>query len=211
VNGARRVVVLIAAIAGLVLSACAPNRPRVAQRPGQDLVVLLPEADGKSGRAVVSNTAGSVNLSAAREATIITPSQAPSPVIKLDEDDVKALFADALAALPPEPQHFTLFFRFESDELTPESRALVPKVLQAVKGRPVPDVVVIGHTDSTGSAASNIELGLKRANAVRELLLKAGLAKSAIDVVSHGERELLVRTADEVFEARNRRVEISVR
>jgi outer membrane protein OmpA-like peptidoglycan-associated protein len=46
---------------------------------------------------------------------------------------------------------------------------------------------------------------------VRALLIKAGLSPSAIDVRSHGEAELLVRTADGVAEAKNRRVEITVR
>ena len=41
--------------------------------------------------------------------------------------------ATRLSALPPPPQHFTCYFRFESDELTDESRALVPEILQAVR------------------------------------------------------------------------------
>ena len=210
-NGAPQIIVLIAAIAGLMLPACAGRRSRTSMQPGQDLVVLLPDADGKAGKAVVSNKSGRVELDAAREATIISASQPPSPVTLLDPADVDALFKDVLAALPQAPEHFTLFFQFESDELTDESRALVPRVIETVRRRPVADVVVIGHTDRTGAAAVNFELGLKRANAVRDLLLKAGLTPSSIDVVSHGERDLLVATADEVFEAKNRRVEISVR
>ena len=73
----------------------------------------------------------------------------------MSEADVQRLFGDALSALPPAPQHFTLFFRFESDELTDESRALLPQILQAVKDRPFPDVAVVGHTDTTGTAAIN--------------------------------------------------------
>jgi outer membrane protein OmpA-like peptidoglycan-associated protein len=72
-------------------------------------------------------------------------------------------------------------------------------------------VVVRGHTDTTGSAAQNVALGLKRAHTVRSLLVNTGIDPSSIEVVSHGESELLVRTADDVFEARNRRVEITLR
>jgi outer membrane protein OmpA-like peptidoglycan-associated protein len=211
VNGASQAVVIIAAIAGLALPACAGRRARINQGPGQDLVVLLPEADGSSGRAVVSNASGKVELAAPRDSTVVSAAQPPAPVTRLDPDDIEAIFEDVIAALPPAPENFTLFFQFESDELTRESRALVPQVIEAVKRRPVPDVVVIGHTDTTGTAASNIDLGRKRANAVRDLLLEAGLSRSSIDVVSHGERDLLVKTADGIFEARNRRVEISVR
>ena len=56
----------------------------------------------------------------------------------LSEAEVQAQFGSLLSALPPAPQHFILYFRFESDELTAESRALVPDILRAVKDRPVP-------------------------------------------------------------------------
>jgi outer membrane protein OmpA-like peptidoglycan-associated protein len=46
---------------------------------------------------------------------------------------------------------------------------------------------------------------------VRNLLVEAGLAASAIDVASFGEADLLVPTADDTPESRNRRVEITVR
>ena len=57
----------------------------------------------------------------------------------------------------------------------------------------------------------NIELGLRRANAVRSLLITAGVDAIVIEVSSHGEADLLVKTADEVLEPRNRRVDITVR
>ena len=109
------------------------------------------------------------------------------------------------------PQHFILFFRFESDELTDESRAVLPQVLRAVKNRPVPEVAVVGHTDTMGTAASNIELGLRRANAIRSVLIDAGVDAALIEATSHGEADLLVKTTDEVPEPRNRRVDITVK
>jgi outer membrane protein OmpA-like peptidoglycan-associated protein len=46
---------------------------------------------------------------------------------------------------------------------------------------------------------------------VRGVLIDAGLDGSAIEIISHGETDLLVATADDTFESRNRRVDISVR
>jgi outer membrane protein OmpA-like peptidoglycan-associated protein len=129
----------------------------------------------------------------------------------MSDADVKRLFGEALAALPPAPRRFILLFRFESDELTDESRALVPKILEAVKSVPVPEVAVVGHTDTMGTRATNYDLGMKRASSVRDLLVKAGLNPSTIDVTSHGEGDPLVRTPDNRAEPRNRRVEITVR
>ena len=121
------------------------------------------------------------------------------------------MFGAALAALPPPASYFTLYFQFESDELTSESRALMREILAAVKNRALPEVAVVGHTDTMGTASANLQLGLKRAATVRKLLIDAGLGASLIDVTSHGEGDPLVRTADATAEPRNRRVEIAVR
>jgi outer membrane protein OmpA-like peptidoglycan-associated protein len=209
--GARPSAALIVTVAAGLLWDCGPRRVRTQARPGQDLVVLLPDPDGGVGRAVVSTPAGSTELAAARESTIVSPDKPPAPVIIMSEADAQQLFGDALSALPAAAQHFTLYFRFESDELTDESRALLPQILQAVKDRPFPDVAVVGHTDTTGTPAGNIELGLRRANSIRNRLVTAQVAASLIEATSHGEADLLINTADEVLEPRNRRVEITVR
>ena len=211
-NHPRPFAVLIPTLATGLVMGCGPQRLRTADRPGQDLVVLLPDpGDGTIGRAVVSNQAGAVNLAAARESTSVSPNQPPAPVTVMSQAEIRRLFGDALSALPPARQHFVLFFRFESEELTDESRAVLPQVLSAVKNRPVPEVAVVGHTDTMGPAASNIELGLRRANAIRSALIDAGVDAALIEATSHGEADLLVKTADEVSEPRNRRVDITVR
>jgi len=211
-NVAPRILLLMATLVAIALvSACALRSGRGSERPGQVLVVLLPDSDtGEVGRVVVSNPSGSTELSTAWSSTRVAASRAPV-VRMLSQADVTRRFAEIIATLPPPPRHFTLPFRFDSEELTDEGQKLVQDVLQAVKNQPVPDVVVVGHTDTTGTPQSNAELGLRRANTVRNLLVEAGLSPSAIDVRSHGEAELLVTTADGVFEPRNRRVEITVR
>jgi outer membrane protein OmpA-like peptidoglycan-associated protein len=176
------------------------------------LIALLPDPETKiTGRARVSNEFGSTSLSTARAASHTTGSAAPGAVSTISESEVTRLFGDALAALPPAPRHFTLQFRFESDALTAESAALIPEILQAVKVLAVPEVVVVGHTDTMGDAKSNVALGLKRAATVRTILVQAGLPPATIDVTSHGEADLSVKTRNNMPEPRNRRVEITVR
>jgi peptidoglycan-associated lipoprotein len=220
-NRTRRVGLLgTTAVAGL-LSACGSKHVKTPE-PAPDpktatLVVLLPDDEGgKTGRAIVASnkaptTGGSVELAKPREATIVGINHAPTRGTVMSEDEIKREFGSLLATLPPPAQHFTLYFRFQSDELTAESRALVPEILRAVKNRPLPEVDVTGHTDTTGSSTSNFELGLKRATMVRGLLTDAGLDPSSIEVTSHGEAVLLVKTADNTYEPRNRRVEITIR
>jgi outer membrane protein OmpA-like peptidoglycan-associated protein len=209
---ASLVAVLIVTLAAGAVSGCVPKRIRTPGRSAPDLVVLLPDpGDGTVGRVVVSNSSGAATLATARNSVSVSSNQPPGPVTVMTEADVTRIFGDALSALPLAAQPFTLFFRFESDELTDDSRALLAQILGAVKGRPFPDVVVIGHTDTMGTRASNIELGLKRAAAIRGSLIDAGIDASTIEVTSNGEADLLIGTADEVLEPRNRRVEITVR
>jgi outer membrane protein OmpA-like peptidoglycan-associated protein len=205
-------VIVFAALAAAFVVACGPRRIAGPSRPGQDLIVLLPDLEtGLTGRASVTNEGGSAKLEVERDATRVAANQSPSPVSTLSRADVKGMFGDALSALPPAPRHFILYFRFESDELTDESRALVPEILKTVKATSVPEVAVVGHTDTTGSPDANFKLGLKRATTVRDLLVKAGLDPSFIEVTSHGKADLLIHTTDGTLEPRNRRVEIAVR
>jgi len=206
----RRAFMAVLAVAVFV-SACAPKTARTDPQ-AQVLVVLLPDTDtGNVGRIVVSNPAGQTELSTAYASTRVTTNGRQPRARTMKQDDVMRQFADAIGTLPPAPLHFTLFFRFDSEELTDESRAVVQDVLKSVKAQPVPDVQVIGHTDTTGTTESNFELGMRRANSVRAMLVDAGLNPSAIDARSFGEMELLVKTANGVFEPKNRRVDITVR
>lgn len=193
-------------------SACAPRQVEKPAAPAATLVVLLPEGEaGQSGSVVVSNNAGRSELSSPYQATRVAAAGAPSPPAPMDEGEIAREFGDVLANLPPAPLVFNLYFNTDSSELTAESQALLPKVLQAVADRIVPDVTVIGHTDTTGSTASNFRLGLKRAVTVRGLLVATGVDPALIQVESHGEADLLTKTPDNTPEARNRRVEITVK
>ncbi len=210
-NSSRRLRACLAIAAVSMAAACGPKQIAGPARPGQDLIVLLPDSDTKAtGAAGVSNPLGAVDLAAERDAALVAPNRAPL-LTKVSAADVEKIFGEALSALPPAPRRFTLFFRFESDELTDQSQALIPQILAAVREHVVQDVVVIGHTDTMGTQQANFELGLKRAMMVRNLLVAAGLEGSTIEATSVGELDPLVNTADETPEPRNRRVDIAVR
>jgi len=203
-------VVAAAATAGCGAKHVKPTKS--AAPPPSTLIALLPDPEsGVTGRARVNNEFGAANLGAPRAATTVKADGPPGAVTPISEDDVTRLFGAALNALPPEPKHFTLYFKFESDALTDESSQKVSDILSAVKRLSVPEVVVIGHTDTLGDTKANATLGLKRAMSVRNVLVDAGISASMIEVASHGEADLLVKTGDNAAEPRNRRVEISVR
>jgi outer membrane protein OmpA-like peptidoglycan-associated protein len=208
---ARLLAVLLAASASL-MTGCAGKRVPQPARPTPALIVLLPDAEtGTTGRARVTNEFGSADLDAARDSTQAVADGRPGPVTTISEAEVARIFDTALAALPPPPRHFTLRFKFESDELTEESRELVPQILEAVRALAIPEVVIVGHTDTLGDPDANVALGLKRANSVRNLLVEAGLDPSTVELTSHGEADLLIKTPNNTAEPRNRRVDIAVR
>ncbi len=128
-----------------------------------------------------------------------------------DDASMRDTFGEAIAALPPAPIYTPVYFKFDSDILTDESMAEAQRLYQAVVERAAPEVVVTGHTDTSGSAASNQVLGQRRADAVREDLIEIGVEPQTITTRSLGESQPVVETGDGVREPLNRRVEINVR
>ena len=143
--------------------------------------------------------------------TTVVSGAAPTATTVMSDADIEQLFGDAIRGQAPPAIRFLLYFELGSDTLTPASKNEVPRVIDAVRGRIAPEVTVLGHPDTTGSTSTNAVLGLQRASLIRDVLLQAGLAADLMEVVSHGESDLLFPTADNVAEARNRRVEVIVR
>jgi outer membrane protein OmpA-like peptidoglycan-associated protein len=175
----------------------------------QGAVVLLPEANGKD-TAVLVTQGEKVALLDQPYAGAKLSSTGPQKY-NSSAADVQAQFGGALAALPSRPTQFTLYFVEGKDEFTDESKKIIDSVFAEIASRPVPDVLVVGHTDKVGTDAANDVLSRQRAEVVRRALIARGIAPGNVVVVGRGKREPLVPTADGVAEARNRRVEILVR
>jgi outer membrane protein OmpA-like peptidoglycan-associated protein len=180
--------------------------------PKKNLVVLLPDPDGKVGKIEVSNKGGTQSLTEPRQATEIkTADVSPSSPVSMKQEEVVKIFGDALSAQPDAPLRFLLYFQSGTTELTEESQRQVSEILAAIEVRKSKDVSIVGHTDRVGSTETNYRLGLERAESIKSILLSKGVDPSGIEVTSHGEDNPLVKTEDEVAEPRNRRIEITVR
>ena len=83
------------------------------------------------------------------------------------------------------------------------------QVGQKLQQHPDLRLLVIGYTDNIGSAASNKILGMKRANRIKDLLLKKGIEASRIKVKSEGKNQPIVDNNTSEGRKQNRRVEIS--
>jgi len=202
----------LAACAAPKAAAPKPVEPPAPSAPKPSVFLLLADPDGRTGQITVSNSAGTQVLDQPGQATrVAAPDRAPTAPAPMDEAEVRRVFGDALAAQPGEPARFILYFVGDSDELTPDSLALLPAVARSIQDRHAGDVGIVGHTDTRGSREYNYRLGLRRASRVANLLVARGVDRALLDLDSHGKDDLLVPTGDGVSEPRNRRVEITVR
>jgi peptidoglycan-associated lipoprotein len=196
--------VLAALLVGLTTAGCVTRPP---PKP-PSYAVLLDNPDGSVGAITITGTRGQILVNRSRFGATLDGSAQPCI---FDQTQLESDFGAVLAARPQLPETFLLYFEGTGTTITAESQAQISRILAAVAKRPVPDVSVIGHTDTVGDAESNERLGLLRAQLVAKLILGAGLKVSELTVTSHGEFNLLVKTPDETAEPKNRRVEITIR
>jgi outer membrane protein OmpA-like peptidoglycan-associated protein len=100
-------------------------------------------------------------------------------------------------------------FDFNRSEIRPDARPVLDEAVATLKDEKV-GVLAEGHTDSVGSDAYNKALSLRRAQAVRDYLVKAGIDAARIRVEGNGESIPVASNASDEGRAQNRRVELKV-
>jgi outer membrane protein OmpA-like peptidoglycan-associated protein len=178
--------------------------------PRQALFVVLPNAEGGGTGAIIVDDGKTVTTLDQPYAAAESRAGSSAPVEE-SREAIGVIFRRAIAAQPILPHHFRLYFILGSDELTPESKVAYRAVFDDIKQRPVYEIEVIGFTDTLGDLHYNQTLSLARAAATRDALVRDGLDRQAISIAGRGKHDLLVPTADQTPEPRNRRVEITVR
>ena len=121
--------------------------------------------------------------------------------------------APDVAPPPPPPAQptapsFMVFFDWDRSDLSAQALQTIRQVAQAFKQKGSARITATGHTDTSGPENYNMALSLRRANAVKDALVREGVPATQIAVVGRGEQGLLVPTPDGVREPQNRRVEI---
>ncbi|MDP2006972.1 MAG: OmpA family protein [Rubrivivax sp.] len=102
-------------------------------------------------------------------------------------------------------------FGFNSAAIQASMRSVLDPFANELRGDPNARVSIIGHTDSTGSAAVNDPLSVERATSVRDYLVARGVPASSVQIAGRGEREPVADNDSDAGRARNRRVEIFLR
>jgi OmpA-OmpF porin, OOP family len=121
----------------------------------------------------------------------------------------------APAAAPPPPPgpvapSFMVFFDWDRSNLSAQALNTIKQAAGAYKTKGSARITATGHTDKSGPDAYNMALSLRRANTVKDALVREGVPATAISVIGKGETQPLVQTADGVREPQNRRVEIVI-
>jgi outer membrane protein OmpA-like peptidoglycan-associated protein len=175
----------------------------------RSMVVLLPDADGKVGVIEVRTESGARVIAEAYHGLRIDGT--PSMPEEIDLAAVERSFGRTLSVLPESQYRFSssrVFFRFDSTDLTDESRAQLPGQIRSIRSLNPIGVYFVGHTDTVGPEGYNLELSHKRASAVKTLFSAAGLRCPMVPI-AYGKSKPMANTGGE--SAINRRVEIVVK
>ena len=101
-------------------------------------------------------------------------------------------------------------FAVDSTAISPSFRAALDEVAASMQKYPNSLIDVMGHTDSTGSDAYNLDLSKRRAEAVANYLVSRGVSRARIETIGYGEQYPVADNSTAEGRAQNRRVEIRI-
>jgi outer membrane protein OmpA-like peptidoglycan-associated protein len=203
--------IVLGVLALALLGACAQQPPR-GPGPNVSVVVLPKPPDGHVGAVVVHPLGGGKPVLI--DKPYVEASMSDTKTVRkasISSNKVDQVFGKTIEALPAQPTTYLVYFVEGTEELKPDAKRAIDKVVAEIGTRPSPEIAVIGHTDFVGTDPYNDALSLQRALRVKDLLVKAGIPAKMIQAAGRGKREPVVQASDDVAEPRNRRVEIIVR
>jgi OOP family OmpA-OmpF porin len=102
------------------------------------------------------------------------------------------------------------FFDFDKSVIKPAGKQTLDSVVKNLANVALEVVIVVGHTDSIGTEAYNLKLGVRRAGAVKAYLVSRGIPANKIYTDSKGETQPVADNATKEGRAKNRRVVVEV-
>lgn len=122
----------------------------------------------------------------------------------------------AVVEAPPQPASAapdfgTVFFDFDKHNIKPEFEQTIRENARKLMADGSLSAIVEGHCDERGTTEYNLALGERRARAVRDALLSAGVKANQLDTVSYGEERPVAFGSDEAAWGQNRRAAMTIR
>jgi outer membrane protein OmpA-like peptidoglycan-associated protein len=148
------------------------------------------------------------------------PNLTPSP--KIEPNSIPRCTSRPLPPAPPTPPISiepppaplriqvprNVHFALDKSLISPASAIVLDRIAQVLRQYPVIVIEIQGHTDPRASDEYNLALGRRRALAVRNYLLRQGVAPERMTIRSLGKRQRVSEGTDRLDYARDRRVEI---
>ena len=110
-------------------------------------------------------------------------------------------------------KHYILenvYFNTGRAVLKPESFTSLNNLVEVMKLKPTMVIEISGHTDDVGDDALNLELSQKRAESVRNYLIKNGIASNRVTAKGYGETQPIADNSTPEGKAKNRRTEVKI-
>ena len=164
-------------------------------------VTLLPDATGHVGRVIVKNNDN-------QPVTLDNSGQTLVDGL-LGEHESLLSPADARQQRPALASE-TAWFPNDSVEPLSAPSDLIHRVRKDCLQHKPCQITIIGHTDGIGNNQYNMQLSLRRAQVIHDMLLHGGFPQSAMDIRYHGPFDPLIKTPSGRSQPKNRRVEIMV-
>lgn len=143
---------LVLGVLGLALLGACTQQPSRNTGSKVTLVVLPKAPDGHVGAVMVRPLDGGkavlVNKPYVEASLGDTKTVRTSPI---DPKGVNEAFGKTLAALPSQPTSYLVYFVEGTDELNPDAKRVIDRVVAEVAARPSPEITVVGHTDFIGT------------------------------------------------------------
>ncbi len=210
-EGRRGMKALVIVSDGVVDSPAAAKRAAgaLAEGSGELCIHTIQVGDRAEGGELLSSLAGATPCGSARTASSLADAAS-------FQRFTRAVFA--ATAPPPEPDACEgiirlrgIQFGFDRADITPDSAVVLDVAVDQLRACPGLRVDIVGHTDSTGPAAYNQGLSERRAAAVKDHFVAAGIDAGRLRAVGRGEDEPIASNDTRDGRAQNRRVEIKPR
>ena len=146
-------------------------------------------------------------LDITKQAAALPPAPPPPPVAEAPPPPAAMIQAPPPAAVV---RNFTVFFDFDKSNVTPEAHDVIAAAVDAAKKSGAVRITVTGHTDTVGSHRYNQALSERRAMAVKNEMVRLGMASAEISTIGKSFDDPLIPTGPGVREPQNRRAMIDL-
>lgn len=103
-----------------------------------------------------------------------------------------------------------MLYDYNSDNLRPEAQANLRSLAGSLSKYPGSDILIVGHTDATGSSSYNQDLSERRARSASNYLTSQGVAYGRVRIVGRGESEPAATNDTDEGRQANRRVAVAI-